>query len=60
MNQDSYIFSQLLGYVPKEVFDRIVKKFGNNCSNPYLPATLLYAASNTRWLMKFWKLGLSR
>lgn len=30
MNQGSYIFSQLLGYVPKDVFDRIVKKFDGN------------------------------
>jgi hypothetical protein len=30
MNQGSYIFSQLLGYVPKDVFDRIVKKYDGN------------------------------
>ena len=30
MNQGSYILSQLLGYVPKDVFDRIVKKYNGN------------------------------
>jgi len=30
MNQGSYIFSQLLCYVPKDVFDRIVKKYEGN------------------------------
>lgn len=30
MNQGSYIFSQLLGYVPKDIFDRIVKKYNGN------------------------------
>jgi len=30
MNQGSYIFSQLLGYVPRDVFDRIVKKYEGN------------------------------
>ncbi len=30
MNQGSYIFSQHLGYVPKDVFDRIVKKYNGN------------------------------
>ena len=30
MNQGSYIFSQLLGYDPKDVFDRIVKKYAGN------------------------------
>lgn len=30
MNQGSYIFSQLIGFVPKDVFDRIVKKYDGN------------------------------
>ena len=30
MNQGNYIFSQLLGFVPKDVFDRIVKKYEGN------------------------------
>lgn len=30
MNHGSYIFSQLLGFVPKDVFDRIVKKYDGN------------------------------
>lgn len=30
MNYGSYIFSQLLSYVPKDVFDRIVKKYKGN------------------------------
>ena len=30
MNQGSNIFSQLLGYVPKDIFDRIVKKYEGN------------------------------
>ena len=30
MNQGSYIFSQLLSYVHKDVFDRIVKKYNGN------------------------------
>lgn len=30
MNQGSHIFSQLLSYVPKDVFDRIVKKHEGN------------------------------
>lgn len=34
MNQGSYIFSQLLGYVPKDVFDRIVKKYDGNFPHP--------------------------
>lgn len=30
MNQGSFIFSQLLGYVPKDIFDRLVKKYEGN------------------------------
>ena len=38
MNYGSYIFSQLLSYVPKDVFDRIVKKYSKHSLNPVLPS----------------------
>lgn len=53
MNHGSYIFSQLLSYVPKDVFDRIVKNTKGISTSKSLPVGIGFAL----WYSHNWPRG---